>query len=305
MSQVYDILTSLGYRLKDEGEYYRTAPNYRDCINQTEMVVRKDNGVYTDFGNSSHGSLQKLVRLTVGPEQAGKILENYDPNKFSQSTVSVKIPKKYAYDRSILKKLIPKWDMYLEAGVSEETMREFEVGLKIDGHLFNRYCLPIYDNKEVIVGFAGRHHQKKVPANVPKWKLHGHKKEWLWPAHLNASEITKKKQVILVESPNCVFHLWDAGVKNVICLFGVEMSPKVFHFLICEDLDKIIIATNNDAAGNGYAGQNAADKIQRTLLNYFAPNKIKIHLPTQKDFGEMSKAEILKWEKSLKETQSE
>ena len=301
MSQVYDILSGLGYKLRDEGKFYRTNALYRGGTNRSCMVVRKDNGSFVDFKTNLKGSLRKLVYLHCDGAEAEALLNDFDPNGFSYVAPEIEIPKPVIYDRSILKKLEARWELYLEDGVSEATMREFEVGYKEHDHLFKRYCFPIYNERGAIIGFAGRHETKEVPEEVAKWKLHGKKMDWLWPLHLNAMEIDEAGEVILVESPNDVFHLWDAGVKNVICMFGVEMSPKVFNYLIKIRPKRIIIATHNDAALNGGAGTTAAQKIENALWSFFSPERIIIKLPTRKDFGEMNTPEILTWKTQLYE----
>ena len=303
MAQVHEILNSLGYRLRDEGKWYRTAALYRGGGNQSCLAVRKDNGSFKDFKTGQTGSFRELIYLTAGDE-AEKYLEDFDASNHLLNPPQPEIVKRISYDRSILHKLYPKWDLYINDGISEKTMREFEVGYKAEDHLFKRYCFPIYDEKGAIIGFAGRHETKEVPDGVPKWKLHGHKKEWLWPLHVNACDIDEAQEVILVESPNCVFHLWEAGIKNVVCLFGIEISPAVFKYLIKTQPKKVIIATNNDAADNGYAGQTAAKKIREALSTFFSEQRLPICLPTRKDFGMMNTEEILTWKANLNNERS-
>jgi hypothetical protein len=66
--------------------------------------------------------------------------------------------------------------------------------------------------------------------------------------------------------------------------------------LIRYNLQNIIIATNNEPDNDGI-GNKAAVKIQSALLQWFDKERIKIKLPTKKDFGEMTSAEIEEWNK--------
>jgi hypothetical protein len=61
-----------------------------------------------------------------------------------------------------------------------------------------------------------------------------------------------------------------------------------------------VIAFNNDK-DNNLVGNRAAEKAKNKFLKYFDENQIAIHLPDVKnDFGEMSKEEIIEWQKKIK-----
>ena len=91
--------------------------------------------------------------------------------------------------------------------------------------------------------------------------------------------------------------LWEAGIKNVIVIFGLNISTAVLNTLLRLDPNRVIISLNNDSE-NG-AGNMAAHKIQRRLLSFFDSHQIKILLPSKNDFGEMSKDEILAWSENI------
>ena len=55
---------------------------------------------------------------------------------------------------------------------------------------------------------------------------------------------------------------------------------------------------NNDSNKN-MAGNIGADKIYSRLKRYFDQRQLKIALPIKKDFGEMTREEILQWKKAL------
>ena len=91
--------------------------------------------------------------------------------------------------------------------------------------------------------------------------------------------------------------LWNAGVKNVIVNFGLNVSFAIINTLIKHDVGKIVLALNNDES---LAGNQAAKKAYKKLLKFFDRDQIQIVFPTKNDFGDMSKGEIQRWVKTIK-----
>ena len=60
-------LESLGYQLKDYGNYWRTSAIYRGGDNSTALKIYKNSGVWTDFASNGSKSypFQRLVELTL------------------------------------------------------------------------------------------------------------------------------------------------------------------------------------------------------------------------------------------------
>jgi DNA primase len=111
---------------------------------------------------------------------------------------------------------------------------------------------------------------------------------------LNVDEIKKQKEVIIIESIGDCLSLYQAGIKNTIVTFGLEVSVSILNFLLKLDPEKIYISFNNDNQKNN-AGNNASEKAFNKLLRYFDKKQLQIKLPSKKDFGEMNEEEILKW----------
>ena len=88
--------------------------------------------------------------------------------------------------------------------------------------------------------------------------------------------------------------LWEAGVKNSIVTFGLDVSSTIMGVLLRFDLDKIYISFNNDSNKNS-RGNFAAKKVEQKLLKHFDPNQIEVKLPTKNDFGDMDTKEIQSW----------
>jgi len=299
---IAQILKNCGYHLIDNGKYWKTTAHYRAGKNPTSLSINKKTGRFWDFSSNLRGTPEELVKLINGEADITGFA-SYVP---IPDIVTVKTEK--TYPKEILKKLLPDYDLFLERGISEETLRTFEAGMAHAGKLNRRICFPIYNRKGKIHGFDARWHTDDVPyfddRKLAKWKKIGQKLLWTFPTHLNDKILRERKEIIIVESIGDVLALWEAGLKNVLCSFGTSMSSKLMNYIIGLDPQKIIIATNNDLAVEDTPEQEAkgpaaARKMKKKLEKFFSEDKMEVRLPTKKDFGEMSKKEILKWYESL------
>jgi DNA primase len=127
------------------------------------------------------------------------------------------------------------------------------------------------------------------------WKLLGTKEKWVYPAFLNYQKIREDRMVILVESIGDCLALFNAGIENVLVTFGIALTSGILNFLIRSDVKCIVIGFNNDKTKGEEWGNKAASRVSGKLRHYFDEHQIEIALPDKKDFGEMSKEEILLW----------
>lgn len=292
---VEDILIGLGYELTSEKFHFRARPLYRDSDNNTSLRIHKESGRFYDYGGSFGGDIGLLVKLTTGgrDDEVQKYLTDFLPSTEDRPTIH-HVPE---YPLSILNRLLPSYQFYFEKGISIETLKLFKCGLAKSGKLYERIVFPIFnDLADKIIGFAGRDVTNKSPI---KWKLINPKKEWSYPFHLNAQVLRETSQVVLVESIGDMLSLWEAGVKNSLVLFGVELTPGVMSKLIQLNIHDIVIATNNEPNRTVGGGTIAAKKIQKTLSSFFDEEAIRIIQPTSNDFGDMSHKEILEWKTKL------
>ena len=157
----------------------------------------------------------------------------------------------------------------------------------------NRYTFPIYDSNKKLIGVSGRYiYNIKEDAKIPKWKHIGEKSKWQYPTYFNSDILKGNNSVIIVESIGDMLSLWNAGYKNVLVSFGLDLSFALINSIIKYDVDKIILSFNND---KNLAGNNASQKCHKKLLKFFDEEQIQICLPTKNDFGEMTKQEIINW----------
>lgn len=87
------------------------------------------------------------------------------------------------------------------------------------------------------------------------------KSKWIYPSFVNEDYVKDQEEVILVESIGDMLSLWEAGIKNSVVLFGVNLSDSILFYLIGLRVKKIVIALNND--GENKAGNSGAEKYQK------------------------------------------
>jgi len=296
---VYQILTDLGYKLKDCGKEYRTRPLYRDSDNDTVLKIYKDTGHWFDFKENISGDFTSLVGMTLKLEDPIKAKEWLKDKNFTfhqpkeVSKPLLKSTKKF--DLDLLSNLENNHSYWNKRGINNETLSQFKGGVGKAGKMKNRYVFPIFDIKNNIIGFSGR---DITNLSKIKWKHLGEKNDFVYPLFLNSQEIQIQKEIILVESIGDMLSLYQAGIKNVLVTFGTSLSLGILNYLLKMDVKKIYISLNNDSNKNN-AGNIGAEKTYSRLKRYFDDKQLKISLPTKKDFGEMNKEEILQWKNNL------
>jgi hypothetical protein len=289
---VKNILESLGYKLQQDGKGWRALPLYRSSDNPTSLKIYP-NGDFRDFSAGIYGKLPDLVALTLNLKDVTQANEWLGAKNYKQihEEQLPKIETPIKWKRDYLDTFI-KDHSYLESrGISSQTAQIFSGGVVKEDKMSGRYVIPIFD-KDYIIGLVGRDITNEQRL---KYKILGVKKKFVWPAHINKDIIKEKQEVILVESPMCVLKLYEAGIKNAICLWGVVISDAIICFLVGAQPKNIIISLNKDETKNNFVGEKAAVKAQERLSHFFNKKQIKIIFPLKKDFGEMSVEEIKKW----------
>ena len=306
MDEIKEILSELGYsQIKDYASEYRMFPIYRQSDSPC-LSVKKNSGFFIDYGRDIKGDFLKLVQISLNfkdKTKAKQWLSNkdiqFDEQKIRQKTLE-KLNYKKFYSKDNLSKLINNHNYWVNRGVNKETLELFKGGLDNGiegGKFYNRYVFPIFDENLNILGFSGR--LVKHSERAPKWKHIGQKSHWTYPSFLNSQYVDEKQELIIVESIGDMLALFNCGIKNVIVAFGVTLSNSVINFTLRHRLNRIIIALNDDSRNNN-VGNKAALKFKNELSKHFNEDKIKIKLPIEKDFGEMSTDQILNWYKNAR-----
>ena len=296
---VFQVLTDLGYKLKDHGKEYRARPLYRDSDNDTVLKIEKISGNWFDFKQNISGDLNSLVKLTLkldGVDEAKQWLKN--KNFISQVNTNAEKPlikSAKSFDINILDRLENRHDYWINRNIAQKTISQFKGGVAHAGKMKNRYVFPIFNLKNNIIGFSGR---DITNISKIKWKHLGEKSDFLYPLFLNHFILQEQREIILVESIGDMLNLWQNGIQNVLVTFGTSLSLPILNHMLKLDIKKIYISLNNDSNKN-MAGNIGADKIHSRLKRYFDQRQLKIALPVKKDFGEMTAEEILQWKKAL------
>lgn len=288
---VREVLESLGYRINIETQgFYKTSAIYRNGDNPTALSVNKDTGYWKDFVTQDSGNLEKLVKLT-----SGQIVE-YHISKVDNSIQKLR----EEVNDTVIKEdqvypLLPSYSFYNKRGVSNDTLKHYEAGLCTRGPLNDRIVFPIKDHSGKIVGWAGRDILENK--NRPKWKLMGTKANWFYPSFYNLSAIKDSETVIIVEGISDILAMHEAGLKNVVCIFGLSISNKLLAEFLQLNPKRIVISLNNDQTP-GQPGIIACNKLREKLIKWFNEDNVQIILPAAKDFGNMTKDQILEWAKT-------
>ena len=296
------MLYELGYsNISEYPREYRTRPIYRDSDNNTVLRIDKTTGRFVDFAENISGSFEDLVKLTLKMKTVDEAQKWVSSKGQSQGDTKIEIVKPEikspkVFNKTCLSKLVSNHMYWQSRGISEDTVSQFKGGIIGEGKMKNRYVFPIFDAKDRLVGVSGRYTKPIKYDSIPKWKHIGDKYAWKYPLFLNYKIIIKEKKVFLVESIGDMLSLWEAGVKNSIVTFGLDVSSTIMGVLLRFDLDKIYISFNNDSNKNS-RGNFAAKKVEQKLLKHFDPNQIEVKLPTKNDFGDMDTKEIQSWVK--------
>lgn len=300
---VKQALSSIGYSLIFDSNGWRSNAIYRNGNNRFSLKINED-GTFKDFKTGRFGTLDQLIALTVGKDNVKKYLNEAD----AVITENEQEEKEYIQfmanlDKSLLRELTPKYDYWLNRGISKELIEKFQGGeCYKQKRFFNRYVFPIFGATDNLVGLSGRLLGDDPEGKFPKWKHYGGKSEWKYPLFLNYKLIKKEKSVIVVESIGDCLSLMEKGIYNVVVSFGLDISFSLENVFLRYQLEKVIIAFNND---ENQRGNIAAEKMKKRMDKFFPRGSIKIGVPEYvgKDFNDLlleNPDYIDEWHKKLK-----
>jgi len=191
---------------------------------------------------------------------------------------------------------------FLGRGYRAETLDKYDVGdsqvTDITHPMYHRAVVPVYDkNGGRVIGVTGRSlwpkcskcqrwHDNTLPCPTPdnscKWR---HSKGFAAEQHLYnywfaKDSIRKSKTIIVVEGPGDVWRLVEAGIKNVVALFGTSLTDPQQVLLESSGAMSVILLLDDDAAG-----AKATPDIVEALHRSFRISTPKL---ASKDIGEMS-----------------
>ena len=303
--KIKDSLVRLGYKLADRGAYWQTNAMFRNGDNKTAIQIYKNTGVWKDHvQNSSFSPFKRLVEITLGTNDKSQVKDFIEEDdlgaNYNKLTFSEKLEMEEIYPETCLDRLLPHYKFYNDKGISTKTLKSLKGGYATTGKLNNRFIFPIYNEHNQIHGFSGR--DMSSLDGRPKWKHVGRKKGWIYPLYANVETvdaINDTRTIIFVESIGDLLNLNEQGYKNVLVTFGLDISTKLICATLSLNVDNLVIGLNNDKTSSRNRGLEASIKNYLKLLNYYNPEKIKICLPTQKDFGDMNADDFNEWKNKL------
>lgn len=290
-SNIRDILIELGYSINSESAtHYKTNASYRGGDNPTALSINKTTGWFTDFSSGRTGSIQDLIRLSSGHD----IEFVQSKHKTDKDLIGKFIVEKI--DSAIADNLLPSYQFYENRGINKDVLRYYESGVCTVGEMNNRFVFPIKDPSGEVVALAGR--DLLNSDKRPKWKIKGPKTSSSYPVFYNKDIIENTGQIVIIEGISDMVALHNAGIIQNIVLFGTSISESLLSTILTLSVKDIVISLNNEGVNPKTGinpGGDGAKKIIKQLDKFYSNTKLRVVLPIKKDFGEMSKSEIIEW----------
>lgn len=174
---------------------------------------------------------------------------------------------------------------YLDRGFSKEILDVFDVGLCLrpDSQMYKRVVFPIYDQDDkYMVGCVGR----TICEDSRKWinQKGFNKSNYLYNYGKAMKHIKRSDSIILVEGQGDVIRLNEAGIHNVVGMFGSKISDSQEFLIQRTSASNVVIMADDDPAGH----ECTKDLISR-LKYLFNIHTVEL---TKNDIGDMTVNEI-------------
>lgn len=272
---IHDSSSNSAYVYTDDSLY---PPNWKcyshNCHEEHRGLVGLLMGILkVDY----YGCIKWLSELNInpGPVNTGK--------KFIQSTKIITYKRynpEYKISLSEINYIRPRF--YIDRGFNENTLKHFGISYcnNRKNPFFGYITVPIFnDDKKSIAGFIARnpnpkclickkYHKENDPcsSNGTKWKNTAgfHNNAYFYNLWNAKPYIEKYNEVILVEGAADVWRFFEAGVYNVLGMFGtsITMDQKV----ILESLPILNIKLFLDPDD---AGRNASINLKKYLERFY------------------------------------
>lgn len=251
-----------------------------NCINpehadrNPSMRIDQITGIFNCFSCGFKGNLFIYYGEKANKTQLRKELLKKKIKQKQAESVGLTIPKEAAsYEGS--------W-----RDISPETYKHFGAFKHHDDEFRGRIVFPIQALNGKIVAFIGRH----TTGETPKYYIFPEKAKLPLFPHVEPMY----GHVILVEGIYDVLNLWDKGLKNAMCCFGVNnVNEDKLRLLKMRAVDSIDCFLDPDEAG-----QAGAAKIE-ALCNETDLNYRNIKLKSGDDPGSLSMSQVSKLKEKL------
>ena len=274
---ISELLATKGVRYKETNKHFVIHclnPEHED--RNPSLHIDKVTGGMFCFSCGFRGSIFKHFGLDIAHQVDTRVL-----------ALRAKLEKLISPVMSIPLDRTPFFQDY--RNISKKTYEYF--GAFLSQEYPDRVCFPIINPRGDLVMIITRSLFSDVK---PKYVLYPkHTQPPIWPFKPS----TAKKTVYLVEGIFDVLNLWDKGITNVVTSWGLGpglVSSKKskdelerFSALKVLGIEKIIVAYDNDQAGNSAAERLIANPLfkREFILE-------KLDLPEGKDPGSLTREEI-------------
>jgi 5S rRNA maturation endonuclease (ribonuclease M5) len=169
------------------------------------------------------------------------------------------------YSLSTLNKLSKNIPFYIDRGFKKETLLEYGVGFcYTKGKFFyNRIVVPIFnEDKTLILGFVGRTIYPKCficdKYHYPNISCDFKTRKWVNSKGFNTNSFlynywnfktTNSRTLYICEGQADIWRFWEAGIKNVVGIFGVTISDEQRILLEKSGVTNIVFFLDPDKAG--------------------------------------------------------
>ena len=173
-------------------------------------------------------------------------------------------------------------EYFLSRGFNKKTMKHFGVGdCYEEGIMKERAIIPIHDDTgKNLVGIIGR---SIKDYRTPKFLFAPKgfdKRYYFYNYHRAVKKAEETSCIFIVEGQGDVWKLYEAGVHNVVSIFGKTITKQQQDKLAQLPITHLVILTDNDQAG-----RESKVQIKRELGRMY---KLTFPHLSQKDIGDMS-----------------
>ena len=87
MTDIKEVLPSLGYNLSDRGDYWQSTAVYRNGDNPTALQIYKDSGVWRDYVTGENFMpFKALIEKTIGTNNSSELKKYLDKLDLDSNT---------------------------------------------------------------------------------------------------------------------------------------------------------------------------------------------------------------------------
>ncbi len=221
---------------------YTQKLNFADSLKWISSQLQLDND-YELYSSQAvcEMSADKYIKKLESNSNKAKVTNNYDVTIYSNNKLN-------KYTSSIYSNFS---SSFTQDNISKQTQNHFGVIPYLEEVVYdwnwifhNIYdIIPIYDEIGCLVGVKKRNYGAGAKYYYP---LPYKKSKYLYGLFVTKDFIDRKNEVIICEGEKGVMQLWEYGYKNSVAVSGHDISHEQIEKLVKVNVDKVIIAFDED-----------------------------------------------------------